>query len=547
MYPTVRFSLRDCFFSTKKRRMIIHSIVARLEFERRQEQQKQDQDMAGHQGESLEQEEDVLDVIRSASQPLSEDPDAVTDTRKRTESDSSDSSTHGDGMSDEDSMDKASDSSAESTSYELGGKLVTQLAHIANRRRERKPYRLPKIQRVIRERSNFQPKTAMEAALLTPPSMELASCLLWLAVSESGLVSISTFCFWLSTGQIPLVNSFKLIPGDLRQKLEPCENFFRLGRTPTPDVLRQRSIAVAVACRLKAEHAPSDKSDVGSDGNLMLGFVSPHSAPLFLAQLVGDLRLGQSVLDRSLALLENLIEGRQPRRSEHIAALVAIAIFLEPGWRNWRIVRRCRTTAAKGGRADHPLLIPVNAAQMRLIGNGRDFDDYFCFIEENILSGKKNPDPQVEEYLASLKKKGASAERESRPNGDKDEDTENEDRGPVVRACLDVVRMDRLGEEGVAGAKATVDGTGRTRPLDFSRMHRAGCRSSGIEVDPQAVMILELMAQACRLPTRSVQLAVYEMIASLPDTDLGDDSGKSSKTDGSRKKTSKWHRTILKY
>jgi hypothetical protein len=77
-----------------------------------------------------------------------------------------------------------------------------------------------------------------------------------------------------------------------------------------------------MACQLKGEHAPSDKSDVGSDGNLLLGFTSPHLVLLFQAQLVGDLRLGQSVLDQSLALLEKLTEGRQPRRSEHIAVLV---------------------------------------------------------------------------------------------------------------------------------------------------------------------------------------------------------------------------------
>jgi hypothetical protein len=109
--------------------------------------------------------------------------------------------------------------------------------------------------------------------------------------------------------------------------------------------------------------------------------------------------------------------------------------------------------------------------------------------------------------------------------------------------------MDRLDEEGATATEpGEAVGGSRPPPLDFSKMHRARCRSSRIELDPQAVMILELLAQASRLSTRSVQLAVYEMIASLPGADRREEERHSnSKTEETRKRTSRWRRALLKH
>lgn len=555
LHAAVRFSLRDCFAHAAAHRILVMNAIAARHgagtaFHGPQD--GADDQRGGGVGVGVG---DAYDRSR---------PDAVPDRAPsrhpaaRVEADRDQE--HSDSSSDDWSSSSRSDSSNDTRPHRSRRRAIPGSER---ERRRQKRGSDSYIRRVLRHHRRHLPKTAPDLALWTPPTMTMAAALLWLAVSDVGTASPHRFCGWISQGVLPLVDAYAaLLTPEQQKAIGPLAYAFRLDAVPTPHMLMQKSTHLAVACRLKAECArgPCIDGTVPNLGERVVEggepkrrrskhrnrafFWTQASLTWMLGQLVADCGLGQSVLDRSLRFADQLrCRGHFPDKLERVVALVVVACFLEPDWREWRYERRTlsgippdpmertQTTAAT---------VPWNADQLREMRNGPGCLGYASFLERIVL--RNGTIPPAVEFVEALDRQdpapGQDVDVERRSECGKNLDSQ-----PSVR-CYPTVCG---GPPPTSGGSSTTEDRGT---LDFTKIHQARARSSRLETDPQAAALVEFVAHATTVDARHVHAAIQVVLRALkepvPDASLKEKKSSTKRLHGSTNGKSRYRRRIIK-
>jgi len=356
----------------------------------------------------------------------------------------------------------------------------------------------------------------MDAALEINPSMSMAAALLFLAVYQAGITS-SQMCFWISSGTIPLMNSFPLLTRSQQRSLILIRHFFLNRKVCTTLSLETLAMQLAVACRLKNKPYFVYKYEMFTKKEIPR-FVTGINAPRIAAQFVADLGLGQDVLDRALAMMGvassrtsgfvvKPLPSASPEKlgfAEDILALLAISCFLDPEWRQWTFVRP--SAEHKLRLWDKSRSIPMNNEQFQLLGNGREMENYVDYLERFIFTQDSTAAPEFTKLL----------EQEEDPYEDKIHAHDD-----AVKASSDdgdrfnETNLDQIRPYGyLAGAPLEKANEPSRHPGDASSnvAHLTAKSRSRYELDSQQRLFIEFLAQGTRYEAYKIQAALNRLL-----------------------------------
>ena len=290
----------------------------------------------------------------------------------------------------------------------------------------------------------------LESALITPPSMKLVACLLWLAVSRAG-VTLNHVLQWMANGAIPLQNAFAHCLSEQEQKaLIHVAAFFRISKLPTLNEMENTANKLVVACGLKSFSqlhglppvAARRPEPIASKDTMTatipttdeikerpdFSYVTPHSVPLLTVRLIDDLGFGKEVLYRSLALMGILRDppqdlwlpapllGALPKNvatTAQVLAVIAVACRMTPGWETWvypgpfgrdealKSGRAEKATKRRRAEAESSRFVPYNENNFQLLRNGPLVEGYLDYLEDVILDEKEAVFPRFRSTLHS--------------------------------------------------------------------------------------------------------------------------------------------------
>lgn len=382
-----------------------------------------------------------------------------------------------------------------------------------------KPYSVrldsPHVQ-LVKKHTMGKERTYMDAALEINPSMTMAAALLFLAVYQAGVTS-SQMCFWISSGSIPLLNSFPLLTRSQQRSLILIRHFFLNRKVCTPLFLETQAMQLAVACRLKNKPYFLYKYEMYTKKEIPR-FVTGINAPRIAAQFVADLGLGQDVLDRALALMGvassrtsgfvvKPLPSASPEKlgfAEDILALLAISCFLDPEWRQWMFVRP--SAEHKLRLSDKSRIIPMNNEQFQLLGNGKEMEAYVDYLERFIFTQHSTAAPEFTKLLEQAEDRYANntnAANDAVKAGSDDGDRLNETNLEQIRpySCL-------------AGAPPETVNEPSRHPWDSSSnvAHLAAKSRSRYELDSQQRLFIEFLAQGTRYEAFKIQASFNRLL-----------------------------------
>jgi hypothetical protein len=206
-----------------------------------------------------------------------------------------------------------------------------------------------RIKLMLHLHNQSRPCGRREAALALKPSMTVVAAILWMAVSPLGVTG-GHICDWVSNGSLPLINAFNLLSPTERTTLRAIDSFFTLrDRTSVkyltnavaslqiicdyqPPPIIRRSANTAKNKRQAANTAKNKRQKKGAvtrmvnqqtgvvvrstkraaysdvQRGMLKAFVpgqllTPTSVPLLAARFVADMKLSQTVLNLTLALM----------------------------------------------------------------------------------------------------------------------------------------------------------------------------------------------------------------------------------------------------
>jgi hypothetical protein len=425
--PGTRFSLRDCFLSTKH----VDLIYRHLSYQ-----------VTDTAAKTTASDSDKLDATIARN----DDSDSV---RSRNLMDSS--SSDDDSYSDSDIATKRTNKKTPIKTYRHQGMIAHCIRQYCTRKR----------------------KGRMEVALSLQPNMPFCAALLWLAANRLYGLDGRQFATWMEAGALPVLNSFALLSSQQQDVLRPIVSHFTMSAVPSIGTLENQATLVAVACGLESvsdwngttELLSSNGTDTESTAKKSVKqtvvtqkvkkreaandfkaekmlFMTPDSVPVTAAQLVADTGLGQTVLDWTLALMgcvqgtpdqlrkiESLLEKQEQRQSNkkeeprqpgksgrrsrsellqkqniqvatlpwpaagpvnltslpHVCAVIVYACQLCPDWHTWSYHRRTTVNAtSENSRHRRERIVPQNLEQFNLLGNGASLEGYLEFYEETV-------------------------------------------------------------------------------------------------------------------------------------------------------------------
>lgn len=288
----------------------------------------------------------------------------------------------------------------------------------------------------------------LEAALITPPSMKLVACLLWLAISRAG-VTLNHVLQWMANGAIPLQNAFAhCLTEQERKALIHVAAFFRISKLPALNEMENTVNKLVVACGLKSfSHlhglpptTARNPQTIASTDTMTatnpttdeikdrpdFSYVTPRSVPLLTARLIDDLGFGKEVLYRSLALMGILndppqdlwlpapLVGALPKNlatTAQVLAVIAVACRMTPGWETWvypgpfgrdeTMINGRAEKASKRQRAEAESIrfVPCNEDNFQLLRNGTLVEGYLDYLEDIVLDEEEAIFPRFRSTL----------------------------------------------------------------------------------------------------------------------------------------------------
>ena len=241
------------------------------------------------------------------------------------------------------------------------------------------------ISRETTSRKSSKSLTAFECALRCMPSHDfLMACLLCTFSSLRLGITATTICEWCVDGRLPYLDSYYLLPENMRVKLFSIRGFFVPSNLPNSGNLTYLSELLRICC---LEFIPSLKQ------------VSMN-VPLIAARLISDIGLNQTVLDYTFSLMgchELLNECKASKlpvsllsaKAENITsviqigAVVVVACRLVQGWEyqkygfDFENPTSCTTQRSR--------FIPWDLMMLSQMKNGTLTKDYLSFLDEHFV------------------------------------------------------------------------------------------------------------------------------------------------------------------
>lgn len=213
----------------------------------------------------------------------------------------------------------------------------------------------------------YKRKGPKDAALRLSPNMSTVASLLLTALCKLG-VSAPHVAKWISTGEIPLLNPYKVVLNEeMQSKMEAIAYAFRLDRVPTTELLEFQTKLLLIA----AGQPPK--------------LITPASIALLTARLVSDLNLEQRILNMALAMLGEKTESTEewvPVSLEGLNDVKSRADILAA------IAVACKLNHSLELRKygwDHGSIVPWNDEQVLDV---RKPSAYVDFVNTHVLAGR---------------------------------------------------------------------------------------------------------------------------------------------------------------
>jgi hypothetical protein len=144
-----------------------------------------------------------------------------------------------------------------------------------------------------------------EAALSIVPSMQMVTALLWLAVVNGTGLSSCQICDWIRSGDLPLMDAYRhLLNNQQQTKLQLCASFFQMNYPPSPQTIEDFAVVLSVACRCKENNENGERmGGVHYKNTKSIPIWTIESLPTMIAATVLKVGFDQTVLDRTFALI----------------------------------------------------------------------------------------------------------------------------------------------------------------------------------------------------------------------------------------------------
>ena len=236
----------------------------------------------------------------------------------------------------------------------------------------------------------YKRKGPKEAALRLSLNMSTVASLLLTALTKLG-VTAPHLAKWISSGEIPLLNPYKVVLNEEMQSMvERVAYAFRMDRVPTTQVLEFQTKLLLIS----AGKSPT--------------LITPASISLLTARLVSDLNLEPRILNMALALLGEktqptdewlpvALEGLQCVASRaDILAAIAVACKLNRG-----------LELRKYGW-DHGSIVPWNDEQVVDVMNPSAYVD---FVNNHVLAGRPLEQDREQPDFLLVKERTTASER----------------------------------------------------------------------------------------------------------------------------------------
>ena len=239
-----------------------------------------------------------------------------------------------------------------------------------------------------------RPLSPNECAIRCIPSIDfILSCLLCTFSHLRVGITAATICEWCTDGRLPYLDSFYLLPDDVRIKYLPIRTFFLPNSFPCAAYVSYLSELLRISC---TEYIPSLK-DTCSSLNI----------PLVAARLVSDIGLNQTVLDYTLSLmgcksnLQACSSDKLPvplhsakieniTNTIQIGAVVIVACRLVSGWESQKY--GFESTKSDDGNVPHARFIPWNLSMLNQLRNGSMTKDYLAFLDDYFIKRYREQD-----------------------------------------------------------------------------------------------------------------------------------------------------------
>ena len=358
-----------------------------------------------------------------------------------------------------------------------------------------------RIKIMLHLHNKSRPCGRKEAALALRPSMTVVAAILWMAVSPLG-VTAGHICDWVSNGSLPLINAFSLLSPRERVTLKSVDSFFTLRDRTNVKALTKAIVSLQVICDYRPPsiiRRSSAKNQIQENGafiqtvkqqagvvlkskdrasariatifrqqGTIKAFVpgqllTPTSVPLLAARFVADMKLSQTVLNFTLALMgvpfakkthkkvrgmpkhwiPPALKRARPEKLQdpaHVLGVIVIACKLTPDWYTQDYQRPLssavnssttngndQTTQSASIKLDddndfavfgknkeeakryaqlkkimqaRSRFVPWSEDQFRCLGNGPIMEGYLDFLEEQLVSDTS--EAVLPDFMAAL-------------------------------------------------------------------------------------------------------------------------------------------------
>lgn len=226
-----------------------------------------------------------------------------------------------------------------------------------------------------------------EAALLVPPDMVLAMCIVWLSVARRG-VTLVEFLQLVQNQTLPFFTAFEHLSEEQQKDLKVVENAFRLTQMPSTCMMERVCSLVLLSGRVKSHEAFAGQALPG----IPRSFRTLHEAtiPVYTASLVSSMGMDTRILRSALSLMGQIhgspseglptklhnINAKAIHSLSRVAAVVFCAIVLSPEWRGLLVARGDPSNVHK-----HNAVIPWTENQLNSIRNGPEFIYYLQYCQ----------------------------------------------------------------------------------------------------------------------------------------------------------------------
>ena len=314
LYPEVRFCFRDLFLSAFNRTRLAKTLsyrAARQLKERIKIEMKEQEEEEQNEEEENEEEEEESSITETTT--IDDDDNNNKNNNKKKNN-----------KVEEEMVVDDDDVSSECSTDELaGGKVIPTKKKVAQRYQDMNP-----LAQLIHRHCKSKSKTRTihigrkEAALILEPGMLMVAGMILLATSSLG-VTAGHVRKWISTGVLPLLDSWPLLRPEEQRPLLPIKDFFRLHTLPSIATIEKLAANLQVACGFRPRtiklHKKSNGRKVLTKASLSFKpgrLLVPASVPLITARFVGELGLSQKVLNYALAIIGIKDLGGRSGRSD---------------------------------------------------------------------------------------------------------------------------------------------------------------------------------------------------------------------------------------